>query len=545
MSIAHDAGPARLVRGDGPASPCGCAPSRSHGEESRHGRDGRAARWRVLGDPGVSAARTRKTSAEEDQRDRRPQAAHAEQAREQEGAGATAAAKKIDELERRLQDRRASTSRTSARAWSQARALERLPTPRRGARGASAASRSCDEARGARQARPRRHASATTVVVELPGDALFDAGRETLVATGGAPAQGGRGHPRRPGPPPRTFQVAGHTDTPRPGGRFKDSWGLSVMRAREVLGLLVRPAEKGGGGINPTRWSAAGYGDTDPLKSDDTPEGKQRESALRDRRSCRARGEPRSQGAHPVAVGCASPRSTSARTPCSARRRAARRQARARRRARRDHAPRQGVDETRALEPEAVGRTLACLATVRGADRASRGSRRRRGHERDARREGRRGFRGAPRRSSASSRASSRETKRPRSRSRARSPGSTSRAVDVFDVGGGSTEINRRAAAGDSLDRAVSLDVGSVRLTERHVSARSPTATRSRPSARRSRGARCAAFTAGAPGRRRRGHGHDAGGACARRGPLRRRPRPRRAPRGGGDPFDSAPSSRA
>ena len=35
------------------------------------------------------------------------------------------------------------------------------------------------------------------------------------------------------------------------------------------------PADKGGGGLSPTRWSAAGYGDTDPVQSNDTPDGKQ------------------------------------------------------------------------------------------------------------------------------------------------------------------------------------------------------------------------------------------------------------------------------
>jgi exopolyphosphatase/guanosine-5'-triphosphate,3'-diphosphate pyrophosphatase len=43
--------------------------------------------------------------------------------------------------------------------------------------------------------------------------------------------------------------------------------------------------------------------------------------------------------------------------------------------------------------------------------------------------------------------------------------------VAVFDVGGGSTEVivGRTDAAGGHIDRAVSLDIGSVRLTERHV----------------------------------------------------------------------------
>jgi chemotaxis protein MotB len=114
------------------------------------------------------------------------------------------------------------------------------------------------------------------LVVQLPGDALFEAGREGLRREGREMlikvAEVVRSEPSLL---TRSFQVAGHVEATPPGGRFKDGFGLSVMRAREVVALLVQPAEKGGGGLNPSRWSAAGYGDADPLKSNDTPEGKQ------------------------------------------------------------------------------------------------------------------------------------------------------------------------------------------------------------------------------------------------------------------------------
>ncbi|APR79387.1 Exopolyphosphatase [Minicystis rosea] len=50
--------------------------------------------------------------------------------------------------------------------------------------------------------------------------------------------------------------------------------------------------------------------------------------------------------------------------------------------------------------------------------------------------------------------------------------------VVVFDLGGGSTEIirGRASARGDTPDRGVSLDIGSVRLTERHLHADPPRA---------------------------------------------------------------------
>ncbi len=116
------------------------------------------------------------------------------------------------------------------------------------------------------------------MVIQLPGDVLFDSGRETLKKEGeeilAKVADVIRNDQGLSG---RTFQVAGHTDNaPLSGGRFKDNWGLSVMRAREVLTFLVAPAQGGkGGGLSPAKWSAAGFGDTDPVKGNDTPEGKQ------------------------------------------------------------------------------------------------------------------------------------------------------------------------------------------------------------------------------------------------------------------------------
>jgi chemotaxis protein MotB len=115
------------------------------------------------------------------------------------------------------------------------------------------------------------------MVIQLPGDVLFDTGKETLKKEGKdillKVAEVIRNDA---GLASRTFQVAGHTDNqPLSGGRFKDNWGLSAMRAREVLVFLLDPADKGGGGLNPKTWSASGYGEVDPIAKNDTPEGKQ------------------------------------------------------------------------------------------------------------------------------------------------------------------------------------------------------------------------------------------------------------------------------
>jgi chemotaxis protein MotB len=115
----------------------------------------------------------------------------------------------------------------------------------------------------------------------------------------------------------RQYQVAGHTDDQplkRAAETFHDNWGLSLMRARQVLVFLVaspeadrppappkkaappvskpagkaekaekvKPAapppepERSGGSLNPKRWSASGYGQTDPVVANDTPEGRKK-----------------------------------------------------------------------------------------------------------------------------------------------------------------------------------------------------------------------------------------------------------------------------
>jgi chemotaxis protein MotB len=111
------------------------------------------------------------------------------------------------------------------------------------------------------------------MVIQLPGDILFDSGKDTLRPDGKkilkqvADVVRGDGTLSK-----RNFQVAGHTDKEPYGGTYFDNWGLSVMRARQVLVFLVSPDTgtdgKGipaGGGLDPTHWAAAGYGATDPM----------------------------------------------------------------------------------------------------------------------------------------------------------------------------------------------------------------------------------------------------------------------------------------
>jgi chemotaxis protein MotB len=117
------------------------------------------------------------------------------------------------------------------------------------------------------------------MVIRLPGDVLFASGDDKLRAEGNkvldAVAEVIRNDKQLAG---RYFQVAGHTDNkPLKGGRFGDNWGLSAMRARQVLLYLVAPVgtKEGGGGLTADRLHAAGYGDTDPVSKNDSDSGRQ------------------------------------------------------------------------------------------------------------------------------------------------------------------------------------------------------------------------------------------------------------------------------
>ena len=116
------------------------------------------------------------------------------------------------------------------------------------------------------------------MLIQLPGDVLFDSGSATLRGEGknilNQVAEVLRNDTQLS---QREFQVAGHTDSkPLRGGPFLDNWGLSAMRARSVVTLLTTPLSDGGGGLNPSKWSAAGYADTDPVSTNDTDEGRKR-----------------------------------------------------------------------------------------------------------------------------------------------------------------------------------------------------------------------------------------------------------------------------
>lgn len=121
------------------------------------------------------------------------------------------------------------------------------------------------------------------MVISLPGDVLFASGKDELEAKGkeilGLVAKAIREDEDLS---KRTYQVAGHTDNEKISsahtkGKFKDNWGLSLMRARTVLLFLVTPTDdekNPGGGLDDALWSASGYGETDPIATNEDVDGR-------------------------------------------------------------------------------------------------------------------------------------------------------------------------------------------------------------------------------------------------------------------------------
>ncbi|MBI5537580.1 MAG: OmpA family protein [Deltaproteobacteria bacterium] len=126
------------------------------------------------------------------------------------------------------------------------------------------------------------------MVITLPGDALFDSGKAELKADGKAMLLKLASIIQTdPSLTTREFQARSHTDNKPPvGPGTPDNLGLTLIRAKQVVVFLTTPtvpvAKRGerppepGAGLNPQRWSAAGYGDVDPVFPNDSPEGMQR-----------------------------------------------------------------------------------------------------------------------------------------------------------------------------------------------------------------------------------------------------------------------------
>jgi chemotaxis protein MotB len=106
------------------------------------------------------------------------------------------------------------------------------------------------------------------MVVELSENILFDSGRADLKAEGQTALTEVAGVLASIAD--RDFQIAGHTDNvPIKSAKFPSNWHLSTARAVTVSLYLASH------GVPEVRLSAAGYADTQPAASNDTPEGRQ------------------------------------------------------------------------------------------------------------------------------------------------------------------------------------------------------------------------------------------------------------------------------
>ncbi len=104
---------------------------------------------------------------------------------------------------------------------------------------------------------------------QVPGDLLFDSGKAELQPRGYEAIQKAAEAIRRRYPD-SVIIIAGHTDNQKlgAGSKFKDNQALSLARAQAVEAYLVQ------NGLDPSKLSVVGYGDTRPIASNATKEGR-------------------------------------------------------------------------------------------------------------------------------------------------------------------------------------------------------------------------------------------------------------------------------
>lgn len=105
------------------------------------------------------------------------------------------------------------------------------------------------------------------MVIQLPQDILFQSGSAALAAEGRQTLQEVGGVLTELAD--RSFQVEGHTDdVPIATPRFPSNWELSSGRAMSVIAVLLDS------GVSPGNLSGAGYGEYQPVASNDDVEGR-------------------------------------------------------------------------------------------------------------------------------------------------------------------------------------------------------------------------------------------------------------------------------
>jgi chemotaxis protein MotB len=106
------------------------------------------------------------------------------------------------------------------------------------------------------------------MILSMPNDVLFDSGRTEIKKSGHAVLEEMAGILKTV---PRQFQIAGHTDNvPINTERFPSNWELSTARAVEVIRFFIAQ------GVPPAALSGAGFGEYNPVASNDDEKGRRR-----------------------------------------------------------------------------------------------------------------------------------------------------------------------------------------------------------------------------------------------------------------------------
>jgi chemotaxis protein MotB len=107
------------------------------------------------------------------------------------------------------------------------------------------------------------------MVIQMANDVLFDSGQTDIKSSGKATLAQVADVLRTI--QDRRFQVTGDTDNvPIQTASYPSNWELSTRRAVEVVHFLVSQ------GVRPELLSAAGYGEFDPVATNDSPQGRTR-----------------------------------------------------------------------------------------------------------------------------------------------------------------------------------------------------------------------------------------------------------------------------
>jgi chemotaxis protein MotB len=114
-------------------------------------------------------------------------------------------------------------------------------------------------------------APAESFSFEIPSAALFRSGKASLTSSGKSALKAAARDIRARCADPQ-IEVRGHTDsTPIRHSSFKSNWALSVARAQAVVNYLVESE-----GFQPSQFTMVGCGDTQPIASNATAAGRQK-----------------------------------------------------------------------------------------------------------------------------------------------------------------------------------------------------------------------------------------------------------------------------